>query len=110
MPKLFRIAFVTLLGLAALTGLARQVLYVKTQHAGFERQPPGKEWPTDRGMRFDSLKIASAGRTLDAWWIPAAGVDSGAVLLFHGNAENIADWLDAASLLHSHHLDVMLFD
>jgi alpha-beta hydrolase superfamily lysophospholipase len=86
------------------------VLYVKTQRGGFDPQPPGHEWPSSRGMRFDSLKIGSGDRVLDAWWIPAEGADSGAVLLFQGNAENVSEWLDAAQLLHGHHLDVMLFD
>ena len=99
-----------LLALVALTAVARQVLYVKTQHAGFDPQPPGRERPSDFGMRFASLAVPSGTRTLDAWWIPAEGADSGAVLVFHGNAENTSDWLKAARLLHGHHLDVMLFD
>ncbi len=110
MNRSCRMACIALLLLAGSLGAARQVLYVKTQHAGFDPQPPGHAWPSDRGMRFDSLKIASGNRLLDAWWIPADGTDSGAVLLFHGNAENTSDWLAAARLLHGHHLSVMLFD
>ena len=89
---------------------ARQVIYFKTQRGGFDAQPPGRTRPTGFGMRFDSLAIASGSRTLDAWWIPAAAPDSGAIALFHGNAENTSDWLAAARLLHGHHLSVLLFD
>lgn len=110
MKRSLRVAIATLLVLGGLLGTARQVLYVKTQHAGFDCQPPGKLWPSDLGIRFDSLKIASGSRTLDAWWIPAEAPDSGAVALFHGNAENTSDWLAAARLLHGHHLSVLLFD
>ena len=110
MPRPIRIALTTLLVLAGLAGAARQVVYVMTQRAGFETRPAGRERPSDLGLRYDALKIASGPRTLDAWWLPAAGADSGAVLLFHGNAETISDWLAAVKLLHGHHLDVMLFD
>ena len=110
MTRSIRIVLVTLLVLAGLVAAARQVLYVRTQRAGFEPPPPGHERPSDLALRFDSLSIGSGERTLDAWWIPAEGADSGAVLLFHGNAETIDEWLAAARLLHGHHLDVMLFD
>ena len=110
MRRSFRLVLATLLVVAGVLAGARQVLYVKTQHAGFDVQPPGRVYPSDFGMPFDSLKIASGVRTLDAWWIPAEAPDSGAVALFHGNAENTSDWLAAARLLHGHHLSVMLFD
>jgi hypothetical protein len=110
MNKSLRFAVAVLFVLAGLLGVTRQVLYVQTQHAGFDPQPPGRTLPSDLGMRFETLRIGSGDRVLDAWWIPAAGADSGAVLLFHGNAENISDWLEAARLLHGHHLGVMLFD
>jgi len=96
--------------LAALLATTRQVIYLKTQRSGFDPQPPGRERPSDLGLRYDSLTIASGARILDAWWIPAEGADSGAVLVFHGNAENTSEWLGAARLLHGHHLDVMLYD
>jgi fermentation-respiration switch protein FrsA (DUF1100 family) len=104
------VVLVVLLALAALVVGVRQVLYVKTEHAGFDPQPPGRERPSDLAMAYRALTIPSAEHQLDAWWIPAAGADSGAVILFHGNAETISDWLAAARLLHAHHLDVMLFD
>ncbi len=110
MRRLLRVVLTTVLLLAGLAAVTRQVLYVKTQHAGFDCQPPGRTRPSDLGLRFDSLKIASGARALDAWWVPAEAPDSGAVALFHGNAENTSDWLAAARLLHGHHLSVLLFD
>ena len=110
MPRPLRVTLALLCALAGLAGVTRQVLYVRTQRAGFDPQPPGRAQPSDVGLRFDSLAIPSGARTLDGWWIPAEGADSGAVLLFHGNAETLSDWLGAARLLHGHHLDVMVFD
>lgn len=103
-------------GLAAivlLAGLlvgARQVIYVKTQRAIFDPQPPESVLPSQVGLSYEPFSIRSGGRSLAAWWLPSAGADSGAVLVFAGNAENRTDWLSAARLLHEHHLTVMLFD
>jgi hypothetical protein len=110
MSRRVRFALAIVTSLVLVLALVRQIIYVQTQHAGFDPQPPGRERPLDLGLPFDSLAIASGPRRLEAWWIPAQGADSGSVLLFHGNAETISEWLKVARLLHDHHLDVMLFD
>ena len=110
MKRRIRIALWLVILLAGLAGATHQVIYVVTQRGGFDPQPPGLATPRDFGMRFDSLKIASGGRVLDAWWIPAEAPAAGAVVLFQGNAENTSEWLGAARLLHDHHLSVLEFD
>ena len=107
------IARTVLAAIVLLVGLllgVRQVIYMRTQRAGFDPQPPETVLPSQVGLSYEPFSIRSGGRTLAAWWLPSAGVDSGAVLVFAGNAENRSDWLSAARLLHEHHLTVMLFD
>ena len=52
------------------------------------RSNPGT--PKDRGLEYEAVELATAdGEKLSAWWVPA-GEERGAVVIFHGNAGNIA--------------------
>jgi pimeloyl-ACP methyl ester carboxylesterase len=110
MSRGLRVILFAVLGVFALGAVARQVMYAQAQRAGFEPQPPGHARPTDLGMRYEPMTIRSGDRSLESWWIPADGADSGAVIVFPGNADDLTDWLAAARLLHAHHLDLMFFN
>lgn len=56
--------------------------------------------PKVMGLAYERVNLPTEdGETLAAWWIPApANANKGAVLLFHGNAGNIAHRLDYARM------------
>lgn len=60
--------------------------------------------PRSHGLEYESADIRTTdGETLHGWWIPAAGDGAparGIVLLFHGNAGNIAHRLDYARMFN----------
>ncbi len=47
---------------------------------------------------------------LSGWWIPSDIPTQNTALILHGADGNLADALPAAQLLHSQHLNVLLFD
>jgi len=62
------------------------------------------------GMPHEEASITTAdGEVLGAWWIPARN-PSGTVLFCHGNGGNISTCLEAARLINSMGLNVLLFD
>ncbi len=59
-------------------------------------------FPTNRGIRFETVAFTSAdGTVLQGWFMPAAGPAKATVVHFHGNAQNmtahagLVDWLAA---------------
>jgi fermentation-respiration switch protein FrsA (DUF1100 family) len=68
--------------------------------------------PRDAGLDFEELAIETAdGERLDAWWVATQlPHPAGHILFFHGNAGNIGDRVQLASLLVGAGFDVMLFD
>lgn len=64
--------------------------------------------PADAGLSFENVElVAEDGVRLQAWWIPAEHA-RGAMIYFHGNAENIGDLVSHAADFHAHGLNVML--
>jgi hypothetical protein len=83
--------------------LLNSLLYFPSKQILFE---PG-------AVGLDSLDVeieTEDGERLHAWWFRARGEALGHVLLFHGNAGNIADRLLHAQLLTGVGLDVLSFD
>lgn len=69
--------------------------------------------PTDIGLEFTSLKLATAdGETLHGWVVPAKTQqkERGLVIFFHGNAGNISHRLDYPRMFHDLGLTTLMFD
>jgi uncharacterized protein len=66
--------------------------------------------PTDAGLPHEEVFLNAAdGVHLHAWFIQHPE-DRGTVLFFHGNAGNIAHWLDTAQMLWEWGLSTLLID
>ncbi len=69
--------------------------------------------PQARGLAFERVTVqAGDGVLLAAWWIPApgAGPARGTVLLFHGNAGNMAHRIDYAVMFGGMGYNTLLMD
>jgi fermentation-respiration switch protein FrsA (DUF1100 family) len=71
---------------------------------------PSRSVPPAPAPFADQWFEAGDGTRLHGWWLPASVPAGGHVLLCHGNAGNVADRLQHATLLASAGLDVLLFD
>jgi pimeloyl-ACP methyl ester carboxylesterase len=70
---------------AAPLGLAYRFALAYRVRAGYPRRDPPRITPTDVGLSYASMQIASEGVALPAWFIPARGGEKGpAVVLVHG--------------------------
>lgn len=67
--------------------------------------------PAAIGLPFTGLKLATAdGETLDGWFVPAQRETRGLVIIFHGNAGNIAHRLDYLRMFHDLGLATLIID
>jgi uncharacterized protein len=67
--------------------------------------------PQTYGLAFERVNVPTAdGEQLAAWWIPTPAPAKGTVLLFHGNAGNIAHRIDYARMFHGMGYDTLLVD
>jgi fermentation-respiration switch protein FrsA (DUF1100 family) len=92
-------------------GLCAAVWLVQRRLLYFPGGPPEVD-PGAVGLPFEDVEVTAAdGVRLHGWWLPARdGEPVGAVLVFHGNAGNIADRIPLARALTAMQLDVLLFD
>ncbi len=67
--------------------------------------------PQAYGLAFERVTLPTEdGEKLAAWWIPAPAPARGTVLLFHGNAGNIAHRIDYAKMFHGMGYSTLLVD
>jgi len=68
--------------------------------------------PSQLGLAYEDLFLASGEETLHAWFLPAVDVPDPApgVLFLHGNAENISSHVGSVHWLPAHGFHVLLFD
>lgn len=81
----------------------------KLQEETFVRGEAGTAVPADIGVDYEPITLQLPDRTLQGWWVPAQD-PRGAVLVFHGQRESVADWVPAVGRLHRADLAVMVFD
>lgn len=66
--------------------------------------------PRDAGLDYEEVRLDTAdGESLHAWFVPAER-ERGTVLLFHGNAGNIAHRIEYLSMLHRLGYSSFIFD
>jgi hypothetical protein len=92
-------------------GLCAGVWLVQRRLLYFPAGAPEAD-PSSLDLAFEDVDVRSAdGLRLHGWWLPApSNAPVGAVLVFHGNAGNVADRLPLARALTAMQLDVLLFD
>ena len=67
--------------------------------------------PQSRGLPFEAVRLKTDdGVQLAAWWVPSALPAHGTVLLFHGNAGNIAHRIDYAKMFYNLGYHTLLVD
>jgi len=74
--------------------------------------PNGPQTPASVGLAFERVAIASGGRRLDGYVVPAAPqcADAPVLLIYHGVQETISLWVGAQALLHRHCVSSLVFD
>jgi fermentation-respiration switch protein FrsA (DUF1100 family) len=103
-----KIAFVLVLGYAALAGCVYLVQnsLVYFPHTAREHATA----PAAHGLPYEDVAIRTEdGETLHAWWIPAPEA-RGTVLHFHGNAGNISHRIDYARMFRGLGYNTLLVD
>lgn len=91
------------LGLALLLYLAQdKLLFVTTRE--LYRTPAANGWP------FDDVRLEVMGERTHGWYIPVEGAPKGVFLFSHGNAGNIADRIESASIFRNLGYDVLVYD
>jgi uncharacterized protein len=79
--------------------------------AGYPHRHPPEYDPSDVGLAFEELRIASEGVQLPAWWIPARdGARGPAVLLVHGWESARDRTLPNAQILNAAGFHVLTID
>ncbi|WP_298231870.1 alpha/beta hydrolase [uncultured Azohydromonas sp.] len=103
-------AVVLLLALAALALLLRSVVFLVVEAAAFDTPPPGTQRPDALGVPSKQLTFLSGGRRLHASWVDAADARAPALLVFHGNDEELSQWAAVQARLHAAGIASFVFD
>jgi fermentation-respiration switch protein FrsA (DUF1100 family) len=96
-------------------GILALVVWFQPRLVYFPLRGYGAVTPLTRGLPFEPVQLPTEdGERLAAWWIPAsapAGEPArGTVLLFHGNAGNIAHRIDYAQMFNTLGYNTLLVD
>lgn len=108
MNALFRL----MVGIAALYAALLALMFVfQTRLVYFPLQGPYGVTPQAYGLAYQRVNLATQDREqLAAWWIPVARQARGTVLLFHGNAGNIAQRIEYAAMFNAMGYSILLVD
>ncbi len=108
--KFRRFAVLLLAGFACLYVYFLADLYFNQAHHVYH---PEKEWettPAEAGLSYEDITLTSAdGVKLSAWYVPVADA-KGTVLIFHGNARNMASDMDVIEMFPSYGWNVLIID
>jgi len=80
----------------AVVALLRHGGYTRFEASTFITKPLGPQRPSDQGVAYEAISIASGDRSLAAWWVPGDEARA-AVLVWHGQNEALSDWTHAIS-------------
>ena len=108
--RLIARAVVLLLALAALALLLRSVVFLAVEAAAFDTPPAGTQRPDALGAPSQQLTFLSGGRRLHASWVGAADARAPALLVFHGNDEELSQWAAVQARLHAAGIASFVFD
>ncbi len=84
----------------------------KAEAGLFRTAALGAERPSDVGVPFSEVSIASDDRTLYGWLVrgPDTGTVGRAVLVFHGNGSSLSDQVGLLQVLYQHGFTAFAFD
>ena len=99
-----------LVGVAALVVLLRSVVFVAVEYAAFDTPPPGTLRPDALGVPSQPQVLDSDGRRLRASWVPVADPRAPALLVFHGDGEDVSRWAAVQARLHAAGIASYVFD
>ncbi len=108
--RLIARAVVVFLGLAALALLLRSLVFLVVEASAFDTPPPGTQRPDTLGAPSKQFTFLSGGRRLHASWVGAADPRAPALLLFHGNGEELSQWAPVQARLHAAGIASFVFD
>ncbi|MSQ73982.1 MAG: alpha/beta hydrolase [Betaproteobacteria bacterium] len=108
MSYLLKVMLALMAGYVALLGL----VYVFQPRMVFFPTKGGVDiTPLAAGLAFEKVRVPTEdGEQLAAWWIPGALPARGTVLLFHGNAGNIAHRVGYAKMFYDLGYNTLLVD
>ncbi|WP_416049094.1 alpha/beta hydrolase [Cupriavidus basilensis] len=99
--------------LLMLAAIARHALFLAVEEDAFEPKPAGAAdamTPDRLGVASRQFAFASGARMLRASCVLAQGGDAPAVLIYHGDEENLSDWASAQALLYRDGISSCVFD
>jgi hypothetical protein len=99
-----------LLGLAAVGVLLHSLLFLAVEHAAFETPPPGTQRPDALGAPSQQLEFMSGRRRLQASWVSVPDARAPALLVFHGDDEELSRWAAVQARLHAAGIASFVFD
>lgn len=101
------------LGLVVLGSLAlaaRHAIFLIVEHEAFITPPAGRLTPDQLGIPSRQLTFASGDRTLRASFVVAPRPEAPALLIFHGDEEDISRWAAVQRLLYDAGVTSFVFD
>ena len=104
---------ITVIVVAGYAAILLLLVWFQPKLVYFPQPGYGGVTPQGQGLAFEAVRLPTAdGEQLAAWWIPAPSSSPahGTVLLFHGNAGNIAHRIDYAKMFHGLGYDTLLVD
>ncbi len=99
--------------LLLLAAAARHALFLAVERDAFEPKPAGAAdaaTPDRLGAPSRQFAFASGERMLRASCVPAPAASAPAVLIYHGDEENLSDWASAQALLYRNGIASCVFD
>lgn len=99
-----------LVGVVALLVLVRSVVFVAVEYAAFDTPPPGMLRPDTLGAPSQAEVLDSDGRRLHATWVPVDDPAAPALLVFHGDGEDLSRWAAVQARLHAAGVASYVFD
>jgi alpha-beta hydrolase superfamily lysophospholipase len=103
-------AIAALLGVLALVVMLHSVVFLVVEFAAFDTPPPGALRPDALGAPSQRLVIHSDDRRLQASWVPVADPRAPALLVFHGDGEDLSRWAAVQAHLHAAGVASYVFD
>lgn len=108
--RLIARAVVVVLALVALALLLRSLVFLAVEASAFDSPPAGTQRPDALGAPSQQLTFLSGGRRLHASWVGAADAQAPALLVFHGNGEELSQWAAVQARLHAAGIASFVFD
>ncbi|CAG2155798.1 hypothetical protein LMG31506_05506 [Cupriavidus yeoncheonensis] len=96
--------------LALLVGFGRLALFAAIERDAFVPKPAGVFTPESFGTPSRQIVFASSQRQLHASYVQAADPAAPALMICHGDEENLSDWAIVQALLYHEGISSFVFD